>query len=420
MPHFSWIYPVGCDSKCRNRLENFLKNLENDLDNENKLVIVYITDVGSNKRTLKERMNYDNYRLKDVFNENVRCVGRDNISNGEVQGTFYLPFYARTVIEPWRLYYRIVKGDSGGNIEEKSFTDLYPRLVGRGVYTLFPEPCIYLRIGERENNNDLNCFSFGDNDVDEYVVMLKDIPSSYNYDVRHGEEDVKRTPFHIGEMIIPDNVEIYMLFSTTCLRRDRAVKYIIGGYKVSSLHYVGFNFGHRDFRGGRRWKYMQEVARVLEEVLNTIRSVSSSKGTMDLFYRLIATEDMYTLLYLFNIYLYLNKHLIPRVDVGREALVDYILDCINGRLQFVISLGNTDTGFFGAYFMDNPVYTHIRVRSKQLEDKVNRYYDTLAQRLEGPVDKYVIYRELVKEKFTVLPKPVTNSERDNERKVLFP
>ncbi len=47
MSNIYWVFPVGCDENCRSNLRSFLNSLDKDLND--KVTILYLTDVGLNR-----------------------------------------------------------------------------------------------------------------------------------------------------------------------------------------------------------------------------------------------------------------------------------------------------------------------------------------------------------------------------------
>lgn len=312
-----WIYPVGCYDRedfkvsCRKNLKNFLRSLEKDLDE--KLTIIYIPDVGMNKRTW-EKYYSENFTLTEKMMWSK--IGSKR---------YYVGFPGLSAIKAEKIFYM---SESGGLEPSIDVLGLEPN------DDLFPEPCVMIQY----NDEIKPCYTFGDDDLVEYQFMLDVTPRKYGIE----GVDIKTNCdgyYCIQEYQIPDSMSLYILFSTTCLDQQyKAKKYIIGGYKVEKIYVQQIKIGNN------LYEIRQFLREHREEYLDVIKNAYNEIPSDDRL-RLLSTEDVYT------------------VVRDAELLVKEPI-LIKDRSEIIISLGEIETAFYGAYFIDNPIYEEFHSKDK--------------------------------------------------------
>ncbi len=201
LDNIQWIYPVGCDDTCRRNLKNFIYSLEKDL--EKKLTIVYITDVGMNRGTCINKDYCDN---DNELRKKIECSKLGS-------KRYYIPFPGFSEIKAGMIFY----------MHESNISDLEPSTIALEFdpdNDLFPEPCVMIRY----NNEIKPCYTFGDNDVDEYKFMLHDIPRKYGIEgLNIKEYSSWKEYYSLKKYIIPNDYH-YTFYSLQHVLNQRPQK----------------------------------------------------------------------------------------------------------------------------------------------------------------------------------------------------
>ncbi len=351
LDNIEWVFPVGCNGNCRRNLRNFVNSLRRDL--EEKLTVVYITDVGMNKGVWFTH----GYSSIEELNMKIECsdIGSER---------YYIPYPGRSSITAASIYYMT----ESGKFERST------KALGLEPYDLFPEPCIMIRYEDKLEP----CCTFGDNDINTYQFILNDIPAEFGLKGVNILGGADESYYMLKEHSIPEGVSLYILFSTTCIknvyRGAASKKYIVGGYKVKKI-------------------YVQRVSRLLVQHLEKLKEQISSvlkeviyQGVRDEGLRVLATEDIYTLL----------------------RVVPLLIE----RLEIVVPLGEPDTCFFGKYFANNPCYTRRKILEPYIQNKINEF-----KRKNGKYPSSMEYYRLLLKSFDCIPK---YDRKENRKRMVQP